>query len=101
MAVKSVTELLSQIQARFGDDTTDEALAFIEDVSDTVNDLQSRANGETNWEQKYKENDAAWRQKYRDRFFSKDDGPSSTEIDEDESEDTYKPKTFNDLFKED
>lgn len=101
MAVKSVTELLSQIQQRFGDDTTDETLAFIEDVSDTVNDLQSRANGETNWEQKYHENDAAWRQRYRDRFFNKNDDQSVTEIDEDDGEDTYKPKTFNDLFKED
>lgn len=101
MAVKSVTELLSQIQQRFGDDTTDETLAFIEDVSDTVNDLQSRANGETNWEQKYKENDAAWRQRYRDRFFNKTDDQNVTEIDEDDGEDTYKPKTFNDLFKED
>lgn len=101
MAVKSATELLSQIQARFGDDTTDETLAFIEDVSDTVNDLQSRANGETNWEQKYRENDAAWRQRYRDRFFNKNDDQIDTEIDEDDGEDTYKPKTFNDLFKED
>ena len=101
MAVKSVTELLSQMQQHFGEDTSDETIAFIEDVSDTVNDLQSRANGETNWEQKYKENDAAWRQKYRDRFFSKEDVKSDIALDEDDGEDEYKPKTFQDLFKED
>ena len=53
----------SAIKDKFKDDTTDSTLSFIEDVSDTINDLESKASGEQNWKQKYEDNDKQWREK--------------------------------------
>lgn len=101
MAIKTKDEILSQIQARLGDDVSDDALSFIEDVSDTFSDLESKASNETNWEQKYKENDASWRTRYRERFFSGEENPNTIREDIDIENDEYKPKSFEELFKED
>ncbi len=68
MAVKSIEEIMGALRARVGEDTSDETLAFVEDVSDT---LSSLSNAE-DWKKKYEENDAEWRNKYRDRFFNPD-----------------------------
>ena len=98
MAIKTREEILSAISAKFGDDTSDETLALVEDITDTITDFENKTknNGE-NWEQKYKENDAAWRKKYRDRFFS---GKKDEEDDDDIPEPTRKNLTFENLFKE-
>lgn len=91
MAVRTREEIMESIRNRIGDDTSDEALAFIEDVSDT---LDSMANSDKeNWKQKYEENDAQWRQRYRDRFYNSDTPEDSEEEEED------KPLTFDGLFK--
>lgn len=94
MAVRTKDELLGFIKERFGEDTTDETISFVEDITDTLNNYDSR--NSVNWEQKYKDNDEAWRKKYRDRFFN-----SSTQSEEDEDEDEQpKPLTYENLFKE-
>ena len=73
MAIRTREEIMSSVRERFGEDTSDETLVLIEDISDTMTDLETKANNDnTNWKQKYEENDAQWRQKYRDRFFSAD-----------------------------
>lgn len=92
--VRTPEELLADITAQIGDDTSDEALALIENVTDTVNSLTQKS-GE-DWEQKYKDNDAAWRKRYRDRF----SGTVKPDEDEDfDAEDApSKPKRFEDLF---
>lgn len=65
MAKLNKEELLNSIRAVIGEEnTSDEALKLIEDVSDTI-DSQSE-----DWEKKYHELDQEWRTKYRDRFFS-------------------------------
>lgn len=61
---RSLEELLESAKNILGDNSSDEALAFIEDITD------SYSKPEVDWEAKYKENDAQWRQKYRDRFYS-------------------------------
>ena len=94
MAVKSKEELMAAIKAKIGDDSDDETLTLVEDISDT---LDSVGDGE-NWKAKYEENDKAWRQKYRDRFFSP---TGAEEDDETDGEDEMKNLTFNELFKED
>lgn len=38
MAVRTREEIIAQISARMGDDTSDEAIALIEDVTDTLSD---------------------------------------------------------------
>ena len=97
MAVKTREEILETIRTRVGDQTDDETISFLEDVTDTLTDLETRANGDgENWEQRYKDNDAEWRKKYKERFFSSEpDEPKEPKQKEEEE----KPKTFEDLFK--
>lgn len=95
MAVLSKEDFLSRINERIGDDNSDEAIAFMEDMSDTYEDMANKITDSTDWKKKYEENDKAWRDKYKERFIS------SHNEDEDLSgnDDTPLPKTFDDLFK--
>lgn len=97
MAIRTREEILNSLREQMGDDASDESLALIEDITDTMTDLESKGNNGTNWEQKYKDNDAAWRKKYRDRFFS---GKNEPEEDEDDEPGEQKKLTFENLFKE-
>lgn len=98
MAIKTREEILTAIRERFGEDTSDAALSFVEDITDTLTDLEAKnnANNNENWKKKYEDNDAAWRKKYRDRFFS--DG----EDDDDDIEPPVKKNnySYDNLFKE-
>ena len=100
MAIKSKDELLATIRDRLGEDTSDDALSLIEDISDTMSDFESKTKGDgKDWEAEAKRIDEQWRQKYRDRFFS-----GSSDDDEDifpEPEPVRKQYRFEDLFKED
>lgn len=98
---------MSSLKSRIGDDTSDEAMAFLENMSDTYNDLLAKASTDTQteadeWHKKYDEVvkekaelDNNWRQKYRDRFFGSDEG-------EDDGDDKNTPPkqitSFDDLF---
>lgn len=96
MAVKTREELLESIRTRLGEQTDDETIAFLEDVTDTLTDFETRANGGgEDWEQRYKDNDAEWRKKYTERFFSSE---PIEPLNPKEPPET-KPKTFEDLFK--
>ena len=107
MAVKSKEDILSIIKEKFKDDTSDSTLGMIEDISDTINDLEDKAKDKTDWKSKYEENDKQWREKYKERFFSGESLPKSTgtqtEPETEEHIPGYKddgtPMTFNDLFK--
>ena len=101
MAVKTVDEIMAKVRERIGEDDSDEAIEFIEDISDT---FESFSNGE-DWKSKYEEadkqyqeleeNDKKWREKYRDRFFT-----SKEEVEEDEIEEPEEKekKKLEDLF---
>lgn len=96
MAIRKREELLSAIRERFTDDTSDETLGLLEDITDTLDDYENRANDSTDWKTKYEENDANWRQKYRDRFFNS----SNNDDDLEDNKGNEKPiRTFEDLFK--
>lgn len=94
--VKTKEEILNSIKDILKDDTSDTALSLIEDLADTLDNVNS--SDDTDWKTKYEENDAQWRQRYRDRFFSK---PAQEEEEPDDPvpEETNEPKTFSDLFK--
>ena len=96
MAVKTSEEIMNYIKEKTKDDTSDETLQFVEDISDTLNDYETRTKDQTDWEQKYKDNDTKWRQKYRDRFFSGDNNNDADNHEPDEENE--EPKTFTDLF---
>lgn len=101
MAVKTKDELLTYLKDKTKDDTSDDTLAFIEDITDTFNDYDTKVHDQTDWKQKYEDNDKQWRQKYRDRFFdgspSGDGEPTGKGIIPDDEE-PKKPHTFKDLF---
>ena len=80
------------ISERFADDTSDETLEFIGDISDTLDEGKEAEK----WKTRYEENDAEWRKKYRDRFFS--GGTDKDEDEEDFHSQPVKPKSFDDLF---
>lgn len=96
MAVKTRDEILEAVRNRIGDQTDDDSIAFLEDITDTLTDLEEKAKGDgTDWEAKYKENDEEWRKRYTERFYSSE--PESKEPEQKEPE-PEKPKTFSDLF---
>ena len=96
MAVKTREEILAEVKARVGEQTDDETIAFLEDVTDTLSDLETKAKGDgTDWKAKYEENDAEWRKKYTERFYSSE---PNNNTEPPEPDDTPKPKTFAELF---
>lgn len=92
MAVRSKEEIMETLRTRAGENTDDDFIALLEDVSDTFDDYESRTKDSENWKQKYEDNDKAWRDKYTERFFS-----NEPDI-KDEPEEKTTPKTFDDLF---
>ena len=103
MAILKLDQLLANIKEKIGEDTSDEAIQLIEDVTDTINDYESKTKDTTKWEEKYKENDAAWRKKYRDRFFGGTDKPDEPEKPDDIDDIDVDPNsklTYEKLFKE-
>lgn len=100
MAIKTKEEILASIKEKLGDDTSDEALTFIEDITDTLTDFESKTADSTDWEKKYKENDAEWRKKYKDRFFSTGNTETQKDDDTDLPINEDKKLTYDELFKE-
>lgn len=99
--IKTKDELLNILKERIGEDTSDEALAFIEDITDTITDFEKRAEGDgVDWKKKYEDNDAEWRAKYKERFFSGE--PEITDRKAEEApEGAEEPEklTYDNLFK--
>lgn len=91
MAIKTKAEILEGLKAFIPEeDTSDETLAFMTDLSET---LDAGADG-ASWKQKYTDNDAAWKKKYKDAFFN-----PPVEKPEDEPGSEPKKLRFEDLFK--
>ena len=98
MAVKPLAEILASVNTLIGNDTSDEALTLIEDITDTFNDANTSKGEYT--KEKYEELDRSWRERYKERFLS---GDKSLDPKDDEDEDTDnhdKPLRYEDLFKE-
>ena len=85
------------ISARIGEDNSDEAIGLLEDVTDTLNDYETRTADSTNWKERYETNDKEWREKYKERFMSGDSSTDEVIVEEEEEPKRY---TFEELFKE-
>lgn len=99
--VKSKEELIEEVRAVVGDDTSDNVIALIENVTDTMTELE-KSDGEE-WKQKYEENDKMWREKYISRFTEGTTEPTTEPTEpttEPTADDEEKEKTFEDLFVE-
>lgn len=92
MAIKNLDELLAQANALMPENSSDEYLAFVEDITDTIN---ANANNEYNKE-KYDQLDASWRQRYKERFMSGGSPDDDKDLDDDEP----RKLTYENLFKE-
>ena len=71
MAVKDRDSILAAVKQMIGDNTSDEAIALMEDITDTITDYETKAADKTDWKAKYDEMDANWRRKYIERFSGK------------------------------
>lgn len=91
MAVRTFDELSENLKIIIGERTDDDALAFIEDVTDTLNDAKRRIESDVDWEKKYHELDEDWRKRYRERFFDGEPAEKAPEVVEEKRE-------FSDLF---
>ena len=99
MAIKTKEELLESIRMKFGDDSSDETISLLEDVTDTFSDLEEKAKGDgKDWKAEAERIDAEWRVKYRDRFFN--DKPDDEPDDDPVIPDGFVNMSFDDLFKE-
>lgn len=99
MAVKTRDEIVEAVRERIGEDTSDEAISLLEDVTDTFTDYETRVADKTEWKTKYDELDASWRKKYMERF----SGKTGEEVKKEQKEqikDDSEPRTFDELFTE-
>ena len=99
MAVLNKEQFLARLQERIGEDTSDEAISLLEDVTDTFTDYETRVADKTDWKAKYDEMDASWRKKYMDRFSGKT-GEEVKEEQEEQIKEDSEPRTFDELFTE-
>lgn len=87
----------NRVHERIGNDTSDEAISFLEDMTDTYNDMEKKSKGSgEDWEKKYRELDESWKAKYRHRFMNTDGGEYYPDKKEEEKE--VKEVTIEDLF---
>ena len=87
--VKTKDDILSTISAVLGENNSEDAITLLEDITDTLDDYETRTKDSTAWKQKYEENDRAWRQKYKDRFFEKESEDETINTYDDEEKLTY------------
>lgn len=112
MAVLSKDEVLKGIRSYIGEEPDDERLSYLENLTDTLEDYESRISSNGDWKRKYEENDSEWRRKYTERFFSGEvnvnlpgDGdtlkdPMIGETVMVETEEVSGPTMYEELFKE-
>jgi len=95
--VKTKDELFEAIKNKFAEDDSEETISLIEDITDTVNDYNTRLSSETDWKTKYETNDAEWRKKYKERFFNSA-GNNEDDVPTDDVPEQNKKLRFEDLF---
>lgn len=91
MAVVNKDTIMERLRENFNDNDSDDVLGLLEDVTDTLNDYQSRLEENGDWKERYEQNDREWRQKYKDRFFNNEPEP-------DPEPEPATPTTFEELF---
>lgn len=98
--VKTKDEIMAGLKEILGENASEAAISFVEDVTDTINDYETRTNDATDWKKKYEENDANWAKRYRDRFFSGEQSDPDSDSDDGDENPEDKPLTYENLFTE-
>lgn len=109
MAVRKVEEIMESLKTYTKDRTDDDTLAFVEDMTDTINSLNDTTDWKSKmdesdraWQKKLNDKDTEWRNKYKERFFSAEQ-PDTDQSETDQSgsnrrEEPKKKTKFEDLF---
>lgn len=104
MAIRTRDELMESVKTIIGENTSDETIAFLEDMSDTFTDYDNRVKGDgIDWKAKAEEIDKTWREKYTNRFFNNEEFIDTPEVNLPETlqEEQHRELTkFEDLFTE-
>lgn len=88
-------DFLKSVNDRIGEDTSEESLSFIANMSDTYDELTRRAASYDELNGKYEN----LKKEYKERFFNtetKEDADETADIEDDQEE---KILTYDDLFK--
>lgn len=99
MAVRDRDYILAGVKQMIGDNTSDEAIALMEDITDTITDYETKVADKTDWKAKYDEVDASWRRKYIERFSGKT-GEENKNEQEEQFKDDGEIRSFDELFTE-
>lgn len=109
MAVLSREELLNAVNSILKDNNSDEALSFIENITETYDKIseQNNTNEIEKLREEIKTTDAKWRERYKARFFNSNTNNDDTDIndipvpkdDKSEDEEHAESVDFTDLFK--
>lgn len=99
MAILNREDLTARLQQRFGESENDDDIAFVEDITDTFNNLTEQ--DQTARIQELETELAEQKKKYRDRFFAPaPDGGNTNNTGQNEEQENRKPLRFEDLFTE-
>lgn len=96
-------QFIELIKNKVGEDTSKEAIEFLENVTDTYNDLVSKIESAGEYtKEKYEELDKAWAKKYKDRFFEGTKEPAEKQAEEKKEEEPAEVEitNFEELFEE-
>lgn len=96
MSVLSKEEFLTAIRNRIGDDNSEEAIAFLENMSDTYEDLENGNHEGFVTQEEYDNMNNSWAEKYKNRFTEGGNEPLKKKEEEPEINENI---TINDLFK--
>lgn len=98
MAVITKEEFIKKLHDYVGDDTSEKALDFIEDMTDAYSAALDSSSGDNEvWQRKYDELNETWRKKYLHRFYGGDIITDSSD-EKEEKEITDETITTDDLF---
>ena len=95
--IRSKEEMLDKVNKYIGEDTSEEAIELIEDISDSYDSFSDPED----WKAKYEELDETWKKKYKERFF---EGSNKTPTGEDVDGETHEEAeekelvTYEDFF---
>lgn len=98
----TLEEFIEIVHDFIGDDTSERALKFVDDVTNGFNSAVSSSSSDNeDWHTKYDELNESWRKKYLHRFFNGDVNFDTNDADDDETHETTAEKiTTEDLFDE-
>ena len=96
--IKTLDELTAEFTEKFGGDKSDAFIEFLENMTDTINDLVSK---NTDIDERVRKLDNDWRERYIKRFTNVDVVEQNKNYDDiEESKNEESEKTIDDLFEE-